>query len=574
MASSGVQALLVSSQASDTQLIEQLLKQSSRGLIKLSTSHTAREAKFELQQQHFDVLLMGTECEIEERLSLIRWTHDGEHFDPPVITLNHQHDKPNPKMGLQPGVADSLSMEQLTAPLLERAIRYAIHQRADEIRLLKLAQSDPLTGVGNRLLFEQRLREQIAFAKRSKQLMALMILDLDRFKSVNDLLGHVAGDQLLIDVAARVKNCIRETDTLARLGGDEFAIIATQLNQLDDASIMAQAIIDACKFPVESEFEKLMISCSIGISLYPRDGDNPKDLLHHADLALLQSKAQGSSCFHFSDASTNLINEDRQLLCDTIDEALSRDHFSLHYQPIISCKDGSIVAAEALLRWQHPSLGDIPPEQFLPIIEARGLGTLVSQWILKAIQRQHKDWLDYGIYNLAISIKLSPFQLEYNTLVNILGELGENNSFPVQLLQFEIDESAIFTCSKESFDALFELHELGIKIVVSNFGKGFCSLTQLHQLPVSSIKIDRSLIQQLDTDSSARAITEAIIQLGKVMNIEVIAHGVENIDIVQYLAEKHCDHFQGYAISQPIGGTDFGRWHFQHLNKIQRMGAH
>ena len=322
MASSGVQALLVSSQPADNYLVEQLLLQSSRGKIRLSTSLSAREAKSELQQQHFDVLLMGTECELEERLSLIRWTHDGKHFDPPVITLNHLGDRLNPKMSTQSGVADNLAIEQLTAPLLERAIRYAIHQRADEVRLLILAQSDPLTGVGNRLLFEQRLVEQIAFAKRSNKLLGLMILDLDHFKSVNDLLGHAAGDQLLIDVAERVKNCIRETDTLARLGGDEFAIIATQLNQLDDASIMAKAIVDACHFSVESVFEELHISCSIGIALYPRDSDNPTDLLKRADMALLKSKAHGESCFHFSDASTNLINEDKQLLNDSIEEAM------------------------------------------------------------------------------------------------------------------------------------------------------------------------------------------------------------------------------------------------------------
>lgn len=567
MASNGVQALLVSSQAADTCLIEQLLLQSSRGKIKLSTSYNAHEAKAELQHQHFDVLLMGTECEVEERLSLIRWTHDGQHFDPPVITLNHLGDKPNPKISTHSGVADNLAIEQLTAPLLERAIRYAIHQRADEVRLLKLAQSDPLTGVGNRLLFEQRLVEQIAFAKRSHKLLGLMILDLDHFKSVNDQLGHAAGDQLLIDVADRVKNCIRETDTLARLGGDEFAIIATQLHQLDDATIMAKAIIDACHFSVESEFEELHISCSIGIALYPRDSDKPTELLQRADMALLKSKAYGESCFHFSDASINLINEDKQLLNDIIEESLGKNHFSLYFQPIISCQDNSVIATEALLRWQHPSLGVIPPKDFIPIIETRGLGQLVAEWAILAVQKQQKIWRDSGLPDMAISIKLSPFQLEYHTLNNILSHITKLKDFSAESLQFEIDESSIFTCSKETFDVLFELHQLGIKIVISNFGRGFCSLTQLHQLPVNAIKINRGLVQQLPNDQDARAITEAIIHLCKAMNIDVIAHGVENTQASQYLADKNCDYIQGYGVSHPLNSKDFGRWYFNHLNQ-------
>jgi diguanylate cyclase (GGDEF)-like protein len=402
----------------------------------------------------------------------------------------------------------------------------------------------------------------------------LMILDLDHFKSVNDLLGHAAGDQLLIDVAERVKNCIRETDTLARLGGDEFAIIATQLNRLDDASVMAKAIVDACHFSVESVFEELHISCSIGIALYPRDSDNPTDLLKRADMALLKSKAHGESCFHFSDASTNLINEDKQLLNDSIEEALGKNDFSLYFQPIISCLDSRVMATEALLRWQHPILGVIPPKDFIPIFEARGLGQSVAEWTLDEVQKQQKKWRDSGLPEMAISIKLSPFQLEYHTLNNILNTITQLKKFSAKSLQFEIDESAIFTCSKETFDALFELHQLGIKIIISNFGRGFCSLTQLHQLPVNAIKINCGLVQQLPNDKDARAITEAIIHLCKAMNIDVIAHGVENIQVSQYLADKNCDYIQGYSVSHPLNGRDFGRWHFKHWNQDLLIKPH
>lgn len=575
-----VSALLVTSSQTEAHLIEQMLVRCHHSMISLTVDESSELARTRLmQQQHFDVLLIATESEFSSRIDLMRWVNnlsdeDHEHCKPPVIALTLEDSATVYRQTLQAGATDSLPIDQLSPTLLEHSIRYAIRQRADETRLLRLAHFDPLTGLANRTLFKSRLSENIAQAKRADQVMALLIVDLDGFKTVNDTLGHGAGDELLTQAAERLHNSVRETDMVARLAGDEFAIIATQLHGSEDAATLASGILQACRFSIESELEDIFVSCSIGIALFPQDGHDSKQLLRQADGALLLSKADGGSCFHYAESALNQLTRERALMVADIGHALIRDQLQLHFQPIVCTDDQSIVSVEALLRWQHPSRGLLKPEHFLSAAEASGLINPIGAWVLHRACQQHLEWLSQGLPPISISINLSPAQLEQHTLIKTIDDMAQRDGFDVEYLTMELSECDVYQCSTEASDNLCELHDMGVHITVDNFGKEYCSLTQLQRLPIDALKIDRSLIHRISMDTDSAAVTEAIIQLAKVMGIDVIAQGVEDSAEIGFLSSKQCTQLQGYGIARPLSGGDFPLWYNEYSSERARLALH
>ncbi len=479
MIANGVHALLVSNRQHNTEFIQKLLADCQQGNIFLEYAVTVAQAQRSLLKRHFDILLISTEDDIDQRLSLIRWTREREHARPPVITISDDDSPSLYQLALQAGAADSLSFDQLSSPLLERCIRTTIRQKADEARLLQFAHYDPLTGVANRQLFNSKLKDALAQAKRSEQLLALMILDLDNFKQINDSLGHIAGNEVLSQLADRLRNSIRETDTVARLGGDEFSIIATQLKDADDAATMARGILQSCCFPISSDQSDLLVSCSIGIALYPQDGSETNLLLRQADAALLKSKLKGRCRFQYADKHINKENQSRKKLVKDLSTAISRDEFQLLFQPVVASDEGMICGAEALLRWNHPQKGLLSPGQFIHAAEKNGLISSLGNWVLRQCCQQHMNWLSQGLPPIPLSINLSPLQLLDSNLLETVQQLIHRHNFDPQQLNLEVNAKAFYEFSNAATEQLCELHDLGVGITVDNFGRNYYSLEKL-----------------------------------------------------------------------------------------------
>lgn len=555
-----VKALFINSNPKDQQFIGQLTNQFTQTEVALSHAKSADEAIERLNNSHIDIVLMGTEAELTNRLNLLNNLSRSEHFVPPVLILTHKQTQSSQENCLKSGAIDNIDFSELSPALLERSVSYAIRHKADELRLLKLAHHDPLTGLSNRLAFKNHLIKHMAQSKRSGDLLALLIIDLDNFKLVNDTLGHDIGDKVLISAAEHLQENVRETDLVARLGGDEFAIIATQLHSTRDAAILARNIIEHCYFKQPGTLIEIAISCSIGIALFPTDGVNHNSLMKHADNALLHAKKSGKQQFSFADYKLNLKDKFQHALDNDIKHPHFLKQLQLYYQPIIDVNNQHITGVEALLRWNHPSKGLLTPDQFLSSVDSNGLMNKVGNWVVHNACMQHLAWVTLGLPPIPVAVNLTAPQLENSYLINVIKKLIHHQQFNPDFLCLELSEADAFKCSDKVHNSLYKLHELGVHLTIDNFGKDYCSLTQLHRLPIDSIKIDRSLIQRAEFNSEYGDVTEAIIQLGKILNLNIIAQGIESHSCMDYITERDCHQAQGFYIAKPLSSQHFEYW--------------
>ncbi|MCR8923953.1 EAL domain-containing protein [Dasania sp. GY-MA-18] len=565
-----VNALFISSSPNHRQLLAKLCKQFEYSEIEISYSASAELAQQCLSEKHYDILLIGTESELEQRLELLSNLPNDESYVPATLLLSHSKQAFSQHKHLHSRI-DSLRIQELTPALLEHCIRYAIRHKADEARLLKLAHHDPLTGLANRLAFKKQLLKLIAQTKRSGHLLALMIVDLDNFKLINDALGHDVGDKVLADAAEHLQQSVRESDLVARLGGDEFAIIATHLHSPKDAATLARTIIERCHFQQHGTHIKLDVSCSIGIALYPNDSQEHCVLLKHADNALFKAKQAGKRQFSFADQELNFKDKFQHALDSDIKHPKFLKQLQLYYQPIVDTKSQQLIGAEALLRWNNPSQGLLAPDKFLNAIESNGLMNKVGNWVVHNACMQHLAWVKQGLPAIAVSVNLTAQQLENSYLINVIKKLIHHQQFNPHYLCLELSEADAFKCSEKVQNSLYKLHELGVHLTIDNFGKDYCSLTQLHRLPIDSIKIDRSLIQRAEYNEEYADVTEAIIQLGKILNLNIIAQGIENSRCLEYISTRDCHQAQGFYIAKPLNHNHFMHWMGQQNQRLSNI---
>ncbi|WP_134676486.1 bifunctional diguanylate cyclase/phosphodiesterase [Ectopseudomonas khazarica] len=439
-----------------------------------------------------------------------------------------------------------------------------------QARLDHQAHHDPLTGLPNRLLFENRLRSALDGSRANDQLGAVLFLDLDRFKQINDSLGHPVGDQLLKAIAARLKQQLRDVDTVARLGGDEFIILLPGLHQEQDAEQVAQKLLECFRAPFALDHHEFFISASIGISLYPKDGIDVATLIKNADAAMYQSKAKGRNrCEFYTRSLTFQVNE-RMAMEQELRRALERDELCLFYQPKYCLRSQALVGAEALVRWPHPVFGDIPPDRFIPVAEESGLILPLGDWVLAEACRQLQEWQDNGHAFGPLSVNLAGAQLHQPSLLPRISELLQRHDLQPELLQLEITENFIMSQSGEALDILHRLKDLGVQLAIDDFGTGYSSLSYLKRLPLDVLKIDQSFIRGLPDDPHDLAITRAIIALGNSMQLTVIAEGVETKAQELCLAAEGCLQIQGYVVSRPLSSEAFTR---KFLSPGQAVGA-
>ena len=428
-----------------------------------------------------------------------------------------------------------------------------------QARLDHQAHHDPLTGLPNRMLFEARLRAALEDAQTDNRLGAVLFIDLDRFKHINDSLGHPVGDQLLKSIAERLKTHLRDIDTVARLGGDEFIILLPGLQHASDAERVAHKLLDCFNQPFEVDEQELFISASIGISRYPEDGEDVATLVKNADAAMYRSKARGRNRVEIYTRDLTFQATERMALERELRRALERDELQLYYQPKLSLASQQLVGAEALLRWHHPLFGEIPPDRFIPLAEETGLIISLGDWVLEQTCRQMQQWQSQHAPFGPISVNLTGVQLRQPSLLARIASLLEQHELTPDLLQLEITESFIMNQAKDALKLLHQLKNLGVQLAIDDFGTGYSSLSYLKRLPVDTLKIDQSFVRGLPNDPNDVAIARAIIALGRSMQLTVIAEGVETKAQELFLAAEGCEQIQGFVVSRAINAEAFAQ---------------
>ncbi|KZE47781.1 PAS domain S-box protein [Brevibacillus parabrevis] len=421
-----------------------------------------------------------------------------------------------------------------------------------------LAYHDALTDLPNRRMYTQHLSREIMQAKRFQSNLAVLFLDLDRFKDVNDSFGHDVGDLLLVEAANRLKACLRPGDVVARLGGDEFTVLLGQLADREEAAALANQIMEALQRPFILQDHSFNVSCSIGIALYPEDGDNADDLLKRADTALYTVKSRGKNGYDFFDPTMEAKSLERILMENELRKAIEQEQFQIYYQPKIDIATDTLTGMEALVRWVHPELGVIPPNRFIPIAEETGMIIALGEWILRQACRQNKIWHDQG-YLLKVSVNLSARQIYQKDLVEMIKQILAETELAAEWLELEITES-IFVKMEEATAVLQQIRDIGIHISIDDFGTGYSSFSYIKSLPVDTIKIDASFIRDIHHNQESQAIVKAIVTIAQSLNMNVIAEGIELNDQAAALQQNGCDHGQGYLFSRPLATDDFERY--------------
>ncbi len=440
---------------------------------------------------------------------------------------------------------------RLSAQLAQSRRRAVEEQIAHAARVEYLAYHDGLTALPNRSLFSKLLEQSIHQANRYDRQLAVLFLDLDRFKQINDTLGHVAGDQLLQEIAARLKTCLRDSDTVARLGGDEFVVLLPQLEEQAYAASVAQKILAAVARPFTLIGQEFRITASIGISLHPQDGLDEQSLTKNADIAMYQAKEEGKNNYQFYSETLNANSLERLTLESGLRHALERSEFQLHYQAKRDIRTGRITGVEALLRWQHPDLGTIAPMQFIPVAEETGLIVPIGRWVLATACRQNMAWQELGLPRVIVAVNLTARQFADDRLLSDLAEILAATGMDARLLELEIAESLLMRDVERSLRTLGGLRDLGVRIAIDDFGIGYSSLSTLKRFPLDTIKIDRSFIRDMESIAEDKALTEAIIAMGRTLSMTVVAQGVETKEQADFLRMNACDEFQGFYLNRP-----------------------
>lgn len=482
----------------------------------------------------------------------------------PILILSGVEDEERAIQAVKSGAQDYLIKGQTSSSTLCRAIRYAMERHRATQRITQLAHYDHLTGLANRGLFYERLNCAVARCNRNDTAMALMFLDLDHFKEINDTLGHERGDSLLKTVATRVKKCIREIDTGVRLGGDEFVVLLEQITSVEDVASVAQRILHLLAQPVIIDQHQLRVTGSLGITIYPWDSANPQELLSHADAAMYRSKAQGGNTYQFYTAGMKTAGLDGSTLEVELRRALTKQEFLLHYQPQFDFATKQIIGMEALLRWHHPYQGLVGPNHFIPQAEENGMIIPIGEWVLRAASKQAKYWEKQGFPAPRVAVNLSARQIYHGNLQSLIQDILYSSHLNPENLQLELTETFLIHETQETLQTLREIRAMGVHLYIDDFGAGYASLRYLKSFPVDGIKLDQSLIQQLPYNTNDVAIVDAVISLGKALGLQVIAEGVETQEQADFLEEHGCDAMQGNWVAPPLPANESS----QHLVNV------
>jgi diguanylate cyclase (GGDEF)-like protein len=427
------------------------------------------------------------------------------------------------------------------------------------LQMTHLAQHDFLTGLPNRMLLNDRVSQAIALAPRHQKKVAVLFLDLDGFKYINDSLGHPTGDKLLQSIAKRLVNCVRRSDTVSRQGGDEFVVLLSEVERPEDPAIAARRLLQAVAEPHSIDQHDLHVTTSIGLSVYPNDGLDAETLIKNADTAMYQAKENGRQGYQFFKPAMNIRAVERQSIEESLRRALERQEFALHYQPKINLSTGEIAGAEALLRWTHPVRGPVSPAQFIPVAEDCGLIQPIGNWVLREACQQARVWLEAGLPLETMAVNISAVQLRDENFLDRIFAILRDTALDPKFLELELTESVLMKHAESTESILKTLRSRGVQIAVDDFGTGYSSLSYLRKFPIDALKIDQSFVRQITTAPDETTIVTAMTSMGRSLKLQVVAEGVETQAEMAFLQAHQCDQAQGYYFSRPVPAQQFAR---------------
>ena len=503
-----------------------------------------------------DVILLDYEHapEVCEELLRSASTHG---CTTPILCLTAKVNPELDRAAIKAGAADYLVKDRLDVDVIERTIRYAIDRKNAETELARLAHYDALTGIPNRLLFNDRLDRALQRADRGDSPFALLYLDLDGFKSVNDAYGHDTGDQLVQGIAERLSQCIRRTDSVARIGGDEFTVLLEKITSTNDTVTIAQKIIDVITEPFDINGHQLRVGSSIGIAVYPEAGRDAQTLIKHADMAMYEAKAVQGSNYRFFTAKMNSEAVDQSRLDLELRAAISNDELALFFQPRVSLRTGKIVGVEALLRWHHPERGILLPGEFIQTAKQLGLLEPIGYWVLNRLCLDIAKMDKMKIPPLRVSLNVAHDQFMAPNFVSTVESILSSMNVSASRFEFELAESAVVANLNEIADDMILLEKQGIRFALDGFGTGYSSLPQLQKLPITTLKLDKSYVQKVTNNEDSASIVRAMIYLAHGLELTVVGEGVETEEQKAFLVENRCDHLQGFFYSEPLSFDDF-----------------
>ncbi len=477
-------------------------------------------------------------------------------IDIPILIITALDDDKSISHAFSMGACDYIT-KPINWSVLKNRVARLLQTVAAERKIRHLAYHDTLTGLPNRLLFSDRIDQAICRCQRSNTQFALFFIDLDRFKIINDSMGHEAGDALLKAVTERLKNSVRKSDTLARLGGDEFTLILENLQQADTVASKAQHLLDILSKPITIHGRDVCVEGSIGVSLYPDDGENFGDLLKNADTAMYEAKQSGRNTVRFYTQEMSSAALQRLEMENNLREAIKNQEFCLYYQPKYQLPTGECCGMEALVRWQHPSKGLIPPDSFIPLAEETGLVVKLGNWIIETACEQLKNWQQSGYAVDNLSINISARQFHESNLTTLFARIIDEKKINPANIEIELTESTLVQNQQNASEILSELHRMGFKIALDDFGTGYASMAYLKDFPIDTVKIDRSFVWGIPDSKQDMAIVKAINSLAEAMELTLIAEGVETKQQLAFLKQLGCAQGQGYLWSKPLPETDF-----------------
>lgn len=554
-----IKILLIEDNEADSRLVKELLFDAHPERFTIIPVVTLQEGLSLLLDSNFDIVLTDLNLPDSDGLNTVTYIQD---INPtiPIIVLSGCDSEDIAKKNVQKGAQDYLIKGQGDGYLISRSIDYSIERKRHEQGLNYLAHYDSLTGLANRLLFRERLDRALIRADRNKTLVALYVIDLDRFKNVNDTFGHDAGDKLLVEVASRLNKCVRKGDTVARLGGDEFTIIMEDVKNFEDTRMIANKILDIMNNPINISSNDVYTSPSIGISVYPNDSQKPESLLKNADNAMYRAKENGRNNFSFYTSDLGQALNKKLGMETKLRRAIDCQEFSLHYQPKFTIDNRDLIGAEALIRWHQPQEGMIPPDVFIPLAEEFGLIGAITDWVIIEACKQNFLWQKEGYQPIRISINLSPRQFKQENMASTIYHQVNSTALAPQYVEFELTEGALMQDVEKNNDVLRKLKNMGIHISIDDFGTGYSSLSYLKKFYLDTLKIDQSFVRNIQQDPDDAAIVSAIIAMAKSLRLEVIAEGVETEEQLNFLFSMGCNKAQGYLFSKPVPANEFTKF--------------
>ena len=553
------EVLLVEDNRIDAQLIRRLLRRVSSSYYRITHVRTLNDAVLSADELTPDVILADLNLPDSRGTDTVASLQTA-YPNIPLIIVSAWEDEAVSLRSVKAGAQDYLVKGHIDGANLHRVIRYAIERKRTELELVRLAQFDQLTGLPNRTLLRERVNHALARAMRSGSGVATLILDMDRFKEINDMLGHEVGDKLLIKAAKRIRANVRDQDTVARLGGDEFAVVLEGVSEAKEVLPVIERIVDSLREVTTVDGHEVNTSTSIGIAMYPENGSNLSELLRAADLAMYQAKSSGRACYQFFADAMQEEAQSRRALEWALRHAVEEHEFQLVYQPQICLRTGGVIGVEALIRWMHPTRGLLTPFHFIGALEEFGLINEVGEWVLQTACEQMRQWQALELQPMRISVNVSAQQFEDPLLIDKVRAALAKTELAPEFLELELTESCLMSDPAQAGALLRAIRDIGVRIAIDDFGTGYSSLTYLNEFPLNALKIDKSFVQSVESNDRGGPISNMIIGLGQNLGLEVIAEGVETPAQLAYMQEHGCDIAQGYLYSRPESPEDLTPW--------------